>query len=366
LAQQESANSTLATLSGPQIHVRRQQAELGVAAAQAGVTQAEQETTNAVTRSYLSVLFAREQLQVAEGTVGSFKNLQDITKKLIDAGAKEVTTADLDRIEAYRLIAETRASEARQGHVRAKAALREAIGLGPDCVVELAEDQLSRYYDRARQYQDTHGLQFCCNRAVEVALQYRPELAQASLLAEVTHLEVKAQGLTLHSYARTFAATADIHAKILPATVMDGDYRPGPLGPEMPVYLAGSPSARQQQAGILHARMLAVSDKARGLVALEVEDACARLRGRAEQVEALRKAVQKTEKLVKEAETAFRADQLKASEMLTAQGFDALTRAQLNEATYQYGLALATLQRATAGHLWDCLDKAPGTGQSGK
>ncbi len=359
-AQMEAANSLLANLSGPQIHIRRKQADLGVAAAHANVTQAEQETINAVTRNYLSVLYAGEQLKIAQDVAAEFKAIYDVAKRLVGAASKEVTTADLDRIKTYQLLADTRISTARLGLTRGKAALREAIGLPQHQAIEIADDKLANYYDSVTKHFKERGLQVSCPCAIEKALQNRPEVIQAGVFAEIAHLEIEAQGLTLHSYARTFAATADIHAKILPANVINGEYRPGPLGPEYPVYLAGSRSQRQHRAELLYQRAASVSDKARGLIALEVEEACARLIEWGKQVESLQEAVKQTDKLVKDALKAYRNDQLKTEQMLAAQVLDAQTRAQLNEAIYNYAIALATLQRATACHLWSCLEQVPG------
>jgi outer membrane protein TolC len=74
-----------------------------------------------------------------------------------------------------------------------------------------------------------------------------------------------------------------------------------------------------------------------------------------EQVRLLRQAVQQAGKLRKDAEKAYAADQLSTEKMLTAQLLDAQTRADLNEALYNYCITLAALQRATAGKLWEAL-----------
>jgi outer membrane protein TolC len=358
--QMEAANSFLANLTGPQIHIRRQQGQVGVAIADAGVTQAEFETINAVTRNYLSVLYANEQLKIAEEAVANFKVIYEAAKRLVEVvGSKEVTTSDLDRIRTYQLLAETRVVEARLGKLRAEAALREAIGLAPNCPLDLGDDSLDRYYREATRYLREHKLDICCPRAVELAVRHRPEVMQADLFAELVRLEIEAQNLTMHPYARTFAATGDIHVRVLPATYMNGDYRPGAVGPEMPVYFAGSREARTERARVLYDRALSVADKTRGLVALETEEACARLQQYARQIEILREASEQTDKLRKKAEESYRADQLSTERMLAAQVLDAQTKAQLNEAIYNYGIALATLQRATGGQLWKSLEPVP-------
>jgi outer membrane protein TolC len=102
----QSAHSPFAILTGPQIIYRRQQATHGLAIAQESLTQAKLETIQAVTRNYLSYLYAREQTGIADETVRSLGVMAQLAKKLVDAGSREVTTSDLERISTYELIAE--------------------------------------------------------------------------------------------------------------------------------------------------------------------------------------------------------------------------------------------------------------------
>jgi len=355
LTQRETANSTLSFLSGAQIHVRRKQADLGVAIAQANVDEAELNTIHAVTRSYLTVVYAREQIKVAQQAVDNLEATRKVAKSQVDAGAKEVTKADLDRIGTYVSLAQTRVVSAKQGVERAKAALREAIGLC-NGDIEIADDTLARYYDTVVNY--CGGAPLECKSVIQVAVNNRPEVVQASLAAQVSCLEIDAQGLSFCIYSKTFAATSDIHSKVLPASSFgDADYRPGAIGPEMPVFLAGSRTSRMERAGHLYERANAVADKTRGLIALEVEDACLRLQQEGAQVVILRQAIDQASKAVRDAEEAYRSDQLKTDQMLAIQVVEAQTRGQLNETMYRYGLALASLQRATGGKLWDCVGK---------
>ena len=43
--------------------------------------------------------------------------------------------------------------------------------------------------------------------------------------------------------------------------------------------------------------------------------------------------------------------------MLMSQVIEGQSRAQLNEATYKYAVAMANLHRVTGGHFWDCVEK---------
>jgi outer membrane protein TolC len=353
---QEVANSTLASLSGPQAKTRREQAALGVHIANANVLQVELETVNAVTRTYLAVIYAREQHKIAEAAGSRLAVTQEIARKLVDDGSKEVTASDVERLTAYRYLADARVNEAKLGIVRAKAALREAIGLEPLTDIEIENESLSYFYDAFKKHGTDHRLRYSARLAVLAAINQRPEIIQASLAADVTGLEKAAQCSTLAPYARTFAAIQDVHSRILPAMVMNGEYKPGPVGPEMPTHLAGTPCQRSRRAACLHERAIAVSEKARNLIALEVEEASARLEQEAQQIELLLEATKKTAKNAEDAERFFRLDQLKTDQLIAAQILDATTKAQLNDAYYKFGQALAGLQRATAGQLWECFE----------
>jgi outer membrane protein TolC len=351
----QSAHSPFAILTGPQIIYRRQQATHGLAIAQESLTQAKLETIQAVTRNYLSYLYAREQTGIADETVRSLGVMAQLAKKLVDAGSREVTTSDLERISTYELIARTRLARARLGAEQARAALREAVGLSEHEPINVAAVSLADYYDSVTKHMREHKLTISCDKAVELALANRPEALQSHLLAEVVALEIKAQGLTWRTNALTFAARSDIHSKTLPATILDPDYRPGPIAPEMPAVLSGTRSARQSRTEALYHRALAGAEKVEHLIALEVRVLCSRLHELEEQVRLLRQAVQQAGKLRKDAEKAYAADQLSTEKMLTAQLLDAQTRADLNEALYNYCITLAALQRATAGKLWEAL-----------
>ncbi len=347
IASQEAAQSPLGVLSGPIIHVRRKQAQLGVAIAQSGLEQAELETINAVTRTYVTYLYASEQLGVATNAIDVLETVHKFAEKGVKDGTlKDVTQADVDRINVYMNLARSKQFEAQAGKERAKAALREAMGLPQGTPLEIADETLS-----------FNPVKISCEKAVAAALKHRPEVIQAALAAEVALLEIEAQGLSIHAYSKTFAATGDIHAKVLPATVSNGDYRPGALGPEMPPYLAGSYKARKERASHLATRAEAVADKTRGLVSLEVEEACQRVQEQGRQIDLLKKASVTATKQARDAEKAFRGDLIKADQMLLAQALELQAKAALNEALYRYNVALATLHRATGGRFWESVEK---------
>jgi outer membrane protein TolC len=357
LVAREAANSPMSALVGPVIVVRRKQADLGVALLQATVDEAELSTVHAVTRCYLTVIYAQDQLNVAADFADRMKRLRDSTDKNLQAGAKHVKAADLDKIDTYALVAQSRRIEAEQGIGRAKAALREAMGAGADCCFDFATDTLDNYYKGVQNYCGLHGAQLSCCCCVDAAIGHRPALAAASLFADIAYLEIDAQSLIFCINAKTFAASADIHWMGVSNTEINGTYRPGDLGQEMPVFLIGHRSQRVSQAAQLADRAKIVREKIRGLIALEAEDACLRLAQEGGQVGLLRKAVASSEKSVEHGVSAFRNQQGGVDNWLESEAAAAQTKSQLNESLFKYAAALAALQKSTAGKLWSCLEK---------
>src|SRR5205807_4445536 len=101
---------------------------------------------------------------------------------------------------------------------------------------------------------------------IALALNRRPELVQATGFAEVTNLEIDAQGTKLiRPIVSTFAAASDIHSRQVPQGISNNEYRPGAVGPEMPTTMVGHRSYRMERTRDLYGRALAVVDKTRGL-----------------------------------------------------------------------------------------------------
>jgi len=105
----------LAALIDHEIPVRRRQAALGVNAAAAALDQTEREVAYAVTRSYFTVLYAREQERVAQGVVDRLTAIQKSAQDAVKIGAADTTTADVNRTLVYVRLAEGRRVQAAQG-----------------------------------------------------------------------------------------------------------------------------------------------------------------------------------------------------------------------------------------------------------
>jgi outer membrane protein TolC len=332
-------NIHIPTLIARELPIRRHQAALGVQAAAAGLEQAEHDTSYAVTRTYFSVLYARAQLRVARVTVDRLKAVQESAKRQLDAGARDVTQSTVDRITVYLRLAETRQIQAAEGAERALAALREAIGVGPNCDLQVTGDQLPQ-----------PGGQVAKHDIIALALAHRGELIQAGSLADVTSMEVDAQGTSCRTRMSTFASAGDIHAREVPPGMSDGEYRPGAIAPEMPGTLVGSRSARMERARSLSARAAAVVDKTRNLITLEAEDAFLKWQEAFQKLGPTHQAAVTADKLAEDLSSAYRGNQnVKVEDVITAQVLGGQAQAQWNETLYQYLLALAALERVTGG-----------------
>jgi outer membrane protein TolC len=319
--------------------VRREQSALGVQVAAAGVNHAEWEGLYATTRNYFSVLFAREQLRVADDALLNLETLREGIKRLIGLERKGVTQLHADKVDVYIQIVQGRREEAVAGIDRAAAALREAIGLAADTPLIIADSQLPNITADATKEQ-----------LLDWALTRRGEVVQVTLAAEVVCLEVKAQSLSCMPTMRTFASASDVHAQQVPQGVRNGEYRPGALLMEMPPSLAGGQHGRVEQARALHARSVAVVEKTRNLVTLEVEDNYLKMLEARKQVAQFAKAVKSAKVLMDKTKTDFdMSAQTTPDDALNTGILYTQARLHANEAQYHYLLALAALERITAG-----------------
>jgi outer membrane protein TolC len=148
----------------------------------------------------------------------------------------------------------------------------------------------------------------------------------------------------------TFAAGSDIHSTQVPQKQQNGEYRPGAVPPEMPTLLVGARSERVSRAESLHARAQAVVDATRNLVALEAEDAFLRWEDSALQAKEAKEAAETAESLARDLNKDFTARQkVKVDEVVNAWVLASQAQAQYNEALYRQIIALADLERITAG-----------------
>jgi outer membrane protein TolC len=328
-------------LFAPDISYRRQQSCKGVSAAQAELMQAEIDTNYAVTRTYFTAIYARLQYDVTAEILTKLELDRADLKRSIDAGAKDYNSSMLDRLDIGINLAKARQLEADAGMNRALAALREAMGIGLECssfqLADLSLPDPKINVDR-------------CD-IVNMALARRGELMQVLIAADIFHLEVDAQGrFCFRTLVRTFANAGDIHSQPVPPGIRNGDYRPGAIGFEMPVNLAGPRNSRVEQACQYSGRADAVVAKTKELIALEAEDGFAKWNEAVRKSGFTKDATDKAQRYIRQLEE-DRAGGAKIlpEDMTTSRILAATAAAAKNEAMYQQVLALANLERITAG-----------------
>jgi len=344
LAAAEDGRRALENLHVPvfivrELPIRRQQAGLGVTAAAAGVDRAGRDTIYAVTRTYFTVLYARQQEQVARGVVERLSSVHDMAARMLKGGAREVTSTDVERTAVYMDLADVKRIQATKGVERALAALKEAIGLEPCASLQVPADRLPEPASRPNRQE-----------IICWALARRADLVQANIFAELTGLEIDAQSTSLNHRMDTFAQGGDIHSSQVPQGMANSEYRPAAIPPEMPIGLVGSCAERVAHAQSLNGRAVAVADKTRHLIALEAENAYLQWEEATEQTATALRATTAAEKMADDLRKDFIGGQkVKVDEVTTAQVLAAQARSQYNEYLYHQILALADLQRVTAG-----------------
>ena len=344
LAAAEDSRGALENLRVPtclarELPVRRHQAALGVAAAAASVDLAERETIYAVTRTYFTVLYARDQEEVARGVVDRLAATNEVAARMLKAGARDVTTSDVDRSTVYLELARTKQIQASQGVQRGLAALREAIGLGPECRLQVPSGHLPVPTVRPSRQE-----------VIAWAIARADQLIQAHVFTEVTCLEIEAQGTTHHLKLETFAQGADIHASQVPQGMHNGEYQPAAIVPEMPVMLVGPRCDRMETARSYNSRAVAVEVKTRNLIALSAEDAFLRWEEASRKAVHAKKAAETGNKLANDLNKDFTGGlKVKVEDVMTAHVLASQARSQYNEFLYNEILALADLERVTAG-----------------
>lgn len=340
--------------------IRRKQAALGVTIAQAAVVQAEAETMHGIIASYLGYLYAIQQVRLANdpehGIRRRLLDLQTLVDDLLQKRQRRDVTLEEHRnlVRSFLQTLDGRVSEAEQGELRALAALRESMGVGPEFEVVLPNSDLPC----------PHVVAPTLSELIAAALARRGEMIQATAFADVVCLEIDAQETSHRPTMRTFASGSDIHAKPIPSADLGGvNFRPSIVGPDMPVYLTGSRANRVQQAHDYCERAQALVAKTRNLIALEVEDLYRRWLDKTAKVVHLEKAYHEalafSEKIKESFNRLEKGTYPFVDDVINA-GLIA-TRLQLEwkEAHYQALLALAALDRATSGGLCIDFDTAP-------
>jgi hypothetical protein len=350
----------------PDLGVRRQQACLGVTIASASLTQAEWETRYAITRNFFTVQYIHSQQVVVGDVLKNLESSRAKAQRLYDSGDPKVkiTKNDLEVLDVNMALVKNKKSQADNGLLKAIAALKEAMGLSYDYDLQIAATGLPREVYKVTTFVDEkdakgkvvkkkvetyHRLYKINNKdLIASALANRGEMVQASTAAQVVDLEIEAQNKIRGYQGRTFAQGADLHVTPVPLGRSNGDYVPGALAPEMPNMVAGRKRDRMARVSDFAARAAAVVDKTTSLVSLDVEAQYLKWLEAAEDIEELSGILELAKALPKKVQDLDPAD-FTANAVIQANITAVMVQSQLNEAKHMHALALAGLERATAG-----------------
>jgi outer membrane protein TolC len=338
---------TASTLISPDLEIRKQQAKRGYMASSAEYQKLHNEVVQDVTRLYYTAVYAKQQKELADYAVLRMDYLVGLGRLLLDT-EKDPTKLEgfsalkLRLMENGLLEAKKLQATARIGRLKALTGLREVMGVdGRTFPFRIKDDSLPVMKQHLAITEDF---------VVGLALDRRPELVLAAAGVDAFRLEVYAQGrIPFRRVVPTLASGADIHAKEIPAPIRTStEYRPGGILPEMPTQLVGSKYDRVCRAMAFAQRAEAVYEKARNLIVAEAEStyydfelASQKLTYAKQQFE-ISKDIQ--QRVIAQQDSTKARDQLLLAEVEASKA-----QSSYLQAVQEYLLALAALERVTAG-----------------
>jgi outer membrane protein TolC len=338
---------TVGTILSPDLDIRKQQAKRGLMATSAEYQKLHNEVVQDVARLYYTAVYARQQYQLAETIVLRLQVLVDVGRELLlkekdPKNLEGFNTLKLRMMENGLLEAKKLQATAKFGRQKALAGLREVMGVDERTFPFRVKDDAMPVMKQ--------NVPLAKDRVVELALERRPELVLAAAGVDAFRLEVYAQGkIPFKRVVPTLASGADIHAKEIPHAVRtSNDYRPGGILPEMPPQLVGSKYDRVCRAMAFAARAEAVYEKARNLIIIEVEGTFFDFEQTSERLALARQQFDLSKDIQQRARDA--ADTTRAKDQLVqAEVVAAKAQSDYLVAVHEYLLALAALERVTAG-----------------
>lgn len=321
---------------------RKQQVDLGIKAAMAEYEQAQHEVNYAVIRCYYTVVYARLQVKVAKDLVDQLEVYLEQVHKIVTSkggGVRGITKDTEDKLIDIVAIAKSKQIEAECGVDRARAILREAMGLGAESKVDVIEEQLPLI--KASIERET---------VLAHAITRRGEAQLAQIGADVTRLEIIAQWSRKFTVqVPTYANGSDVHGRHVPAPHREPDYKPGAIPPDMPDRFIGKRETRTMIAGQHAERAQAAAEQAKNLLAMEGDIAYSKWVEATRKVEEAYTRAAKASKELIERQREATGGNLTKEDILTNEVAAAKTFASLNEAIFEQVAALANLERVTAG-----------------
>jgi outer membrane protein TolC len=335
----EKTSRIIHSLISPDLPFRKEQAANGIAATHAELMQAEHDVKFNVVRTYYSAVYAREQLKLTSEIEKTLKEYLTFVKEAVAEGSvRELGKTQEEIFVQYVAQAVDKRIQAESGYKRAMEGLRHEMSFGDDFRFAPADEVLPDV-----------DAEVDAELAVALALHRRGEIALAGIGVNVLELEVSAQGAPRFRLQQsTAAAASDVHSKTVPLGSRDGEYRPDAIAPDFPTLIVGDRKIRAERATALLRGQETLLEKTRDLVRLETMNAVIRFEAEKKRVPELKVAADAGTASVERARKDANGKPIK-TDILTLEGLAAQSRGSYNEARYQRLLALAALERATAG-----------------
>lgn len=328
----------------PDLEVRKEQAARGQIAVAADIQKVHNEVVYDVTRLYYTIVYARQQQQIADDIVAQLEVIIKAAKEQLKLPRPgDINQAKIDVMEIGLAKARGLQGRAATGQRQAYAALREVMAVDRNFPFRVQDEGLPLM---------SVQVPVTAEDVILMALTRRPEMALAAAGVDAFRLEVYAQArIPFRRSVPTLASGSDIHARQIPQGSREENYRPEAIAPEMPVQLVGSKYDRVCRAMAYSQRAEAVYEKARNLIALEAENGFYTLEQAAARVTATRVGYLASQDLKDRVREQFAEPNSPKDQLL--QGYVAASQGESDyvEAVFQYILALAALERITAGGL---------------
>ncbi|MGL4419558.1 MAG: TolC family protein [Gemmataceae bacterium] len=330
-------------LLSPDLPIRKQQAIRGVTVAQADICKAEIENTYDITYTYYSYIYARQQEITANNVIEQMQVFYETAKNLLDSGAdlgngKKISQFSIYAIEDAITFVKKGRVDAHNKQFVALAALKQAMGMDQDADFIPRETELPEM-----------GGSITQDRVVELAITRRPELAMAAAGVDVFRLEVCAQDkVRYRSTVPTLASGTDLHSRLIPLPVRNGEYRPGGIAPDMPTQLVGKREDRVAKALQYSLKQDEVYEASRELIRLEAINAYLEWKTTSEKLVLSKERFERGKKMVdlsrENAQNIKEYDLLVRNEAIAAQA-----QSEYLTAVFDHIKSLARLERVTAG-----------------
>jgi hypothetical protein len=335
----------IGTLFSPDLPIRKEQSSRGVIAAAADVQKLHNEVVHDVTRLYYTAVYAHQQEQFAEEVVAQVELFILGARRLLESKQPgEMTQTRLDAMLLGQARARRLLATAQAGEKQAYAALREVMAV---------QDEAFRFRVKDKELPGmAQKVPLTKEKVVEMALCRRPELALAAAGADAFRLEVYAQGKVPGRRAvPTLGSGTDIHDKLLPSGSRDPEreYRPEPIPPSIPPQVVGSKTDRVARVMAFSQRADAVYEKVRNLMILEAENTFYLYEKAAKRVEVSKEAFETAQRARTSVRDQFDNQKAPKDQLLMLYAQAAEAQSEYVEAVFQYLLALAALERVTAG-----------------